>query len=57
LVVWGEKDPVIPVKYAEQFVKSIRDCRFYQMPNCGHTPFVEDPENFIKIVLDFLFEK
>lgn len=57
LVVWGEKDPVIPVKYAEQFVKSIRDCRFYQMPNCGHTPFVEDPENFVKIVSEFLVEK
>ena len=54
LVVWGELDPVIPVKYAEKFVKEIRDCRFYQMENCGHTPFVDDPENFAKLVLDFL---
>jgi pimeloyl-ACP methyl ester carboxylesterase len=54
LVVWGELDPVIPVKYAEKFVREIRDCRFYQMENCGHTPYVEDPENFAKIVLDFL---
>jgi pimeloyl-ACP methyl ester carboxylesterase len=57
LVVWGELDPVIPVKYAEHFVKKIRDCRFYQMQNCGHTPFVEDPEKFSKIVLDFLLQK
>lgn len=54
LVVWGEKDPVIPVKYAKDFVQEIRDCRFYQMENCGHTPYVEDPENFYKIVVDFL---
>lgn len=54
LVVWGELDPVIPVKYAEYFVKKIRDCRFYQMENCGHTPYVEDPPEFAKIVLDFL---
>ncbi len=54
LVVWGELDPVIPVKYAEKFVREIRDCRFYQMENCGHTPYVEDPENFAKLVLDFL---
>lgn len=54
LVVWGELDPVIPVKYAETFVREIRDCRFYQMENCGHTPYVEDPENFAKLVLDFL---
>lgn len=53
-VVWGELDPVIPVKYAEYFVKKIRDCRFYQMENCGHTPYVEDPQIFVKIVLDFL---
>ncbi len=54
LVVWGELDPVIPVKYAEKFVREIRDCRFYQMENCGHTPYVEDPENFAKLVLDFM---
>jgi pimeloyl-ACP methyl ester carboxylesterase len=54
LIVWGGLDPVIPVKYAEYFVKNIRDCRFYQMENCGHTPYVEDPEGFTKIVLDFL---
>jgi pimeloyl-ACP methyl ester carboxylesterase len=54
LIVWGSLDPVIPVKYAEYFVKNIRDCRFYQMENCGHTPYVEDPKVFSKIVLDFL---
>lgn len=54
LVIWGSLDPVIPVQYAEYFVKKIRDCRFYQMEGCGHTPYVEDPENFVKIVMDFL---
>jgi pimeloyl-ACP methyl ester carboxylesterase len=54
LVVWGELDPVIPVKYAKDFVKKIRDCRFYQMQNCGHTPYVENPDGFYKIVLGFL---
>lgn len=54
LVIWGELDPVIPIKYAEYFVQKIRDCRFYQMENCGHTPYVEDPKEFAKIVLGFL---
>lgn len=54
LVIWGELDPVIPIKYAEYFIKNIRDCRFYQMKDCGHTPYVEDPPEFAKIVLDFL---
>jgi 2-hydroxy-6-oxonona-2,4-dienedioate hydrolase len=54
LVIWGELDPVIPIKYAEYFVQKIRDCRFYQMENCGHTPYVEDPREFVKIALDFV---
>ncbi|MBM3905007.1 MAG: alpha/beta hydrolase [Thaumarchaeota archaeon] len=54
LVIWGELDPVIPIKYAEYFVQKIRDCRFYRMENCGHTPYVESPKEFVKIVLDFI---
>ncbi len=54
LVVWGELDPVIPITYAKYFVQRIRDCRFYQMEGCGHTPYVEDPSEFSKLVLDFL---
>jgi len=54
LIIWGEDDPVIPVKYADDFVSSIQDCRFYMMDNCGHTPYVDDPKRFSKLVLDFL---
>ncbi|MBM3905151.1 MAG: alpha/beta hydrolase [Thaumarchaeota archaeon] len=54
LVIWGELDPVIPIKYAEYFVQKIRDCRFYRMENCGHTPYVEDPKEFVKIALGFI---
>ena len=54
LIIWGEDDPVIPVKYADDFVSSIQDCRFYMMDNCGHTPYVDDPKKFAKLVLDFL---
>jgi len=54
LIIWGENDPVIPVKYAQSFVSEIDDCRFVKMENCGHTPYVESPEKFYKIVSDFL---
>ena len=54
LIIWGEDDPVIPIKYADDFVSSIQDCRFYMMDNCGHTPYVDDPARFSKLVLDFL---
>jgi len=57
LIIWGSSDPVIPINHADGFVSSIKDCRFYRMDNCGHTPYVQDPEGFAKIVLNFLDEK
>ncbi|TAK16930.1 MAG: alpha/beta hydrolase [Nitrosarchaeum sp.] len=54
LIIWGSKDPVIPIQHAESFVSSIKDCRFYRMDGCGHTPYVQDPDTFSSIVLDFL---
>lgn len=54
LIIWGEHDPVIPIKYADDFVASIQDCRFYMMDNSGHTPYVDDPKRFAQLVLDFL---
>ena len=54
LILWGENDPVIPIKYAQSFVSAINDCRFYKMLGCGHTPYVEKPKAFFQIVSDFL---
>ena len=54
LVVWGAKDPVIPISFANDFVSSIRDCKFFRMDECGHTPYVQDPHTFASHVLEFL---
>ena len=54
LIVWGENDPLIPIKYAQSFVSGINDCRFYKMMRCGHTPYVEKPKKFFQTVSDFL---
>ena len=54
MIIWGSKDPVIPIIHADQFVSSIQDCRFYRMDGCGHTPYVQDPSAFASKVLEFL---
>jgi pimeloyl-ACP methyl ester carboxylesterase len=54
LVIWGSDDPVIPITFADDFVSSIINCRFHEMPNCGHTPYVQEPELFASRVLEFL---
>ena len=54
LIIWGSKDPVIPIQYAEHFLSNIKDCIFFRMDKCGHTPYVQDPETFSSTVLEFL---
>lgn len=54
LIIWGSDDPVIPIHHADEFVASIKDCRFFRMDNCGHTPYVQDPSTFTSKVLEFL---
>ena len=54
LLIWGSDDPVIPVTFANDFVSSISNCTFLEMGNCGHTPYVQEPEFFASGVLDFL---
>ena len=56
LIIWGALDPVIPIKHADSFVAAIKDCRFFRMDGCGHTPYVDDPESFARVVIEFLGE-
>ncbi len=54
LVVWGEKDTLIPLDFAEQFHKGIKGSRLVIMNDCGHTPYFEEPDKFCDLVLEFL---
>lgn len=54
LIIWGTFDPVIPVDYADEFGSAIKNSKVIRMSNCGHTPYVEAPEDFVNLVLDFI---
>ncbi len=54
MIIWGSDDPVIPIHYADSFVSTIQDCRFFRMDGCGHTPYVHDPFTFASKVKEFL---
>jgi len=56
LVVWGDKDAVIPPDQAEVAVQTIPGAKLVVMPGTGHVPFVEDPETFNRALLAFLAE-
>jgi pimeloyl-ACP methyl ester carboxylesterase len=57
LVLWGKDDRVIPIKNATRFYTSIKNSKHEEMEKCGHTPFVDEPELFSKLVMQFLSEK
>ena len=53
LIIWGENDQVIPIRYLRYF-REIPKVQYVTIDRCGHTPYVEKPITFSKIVLKFL---
>ena len=43
LIVWGEKDSIIPVRDADEFERLIPDSRKVVMKDTGHVPMAERP--------------
>jgi pimeloyl-ACP methyl ester carboxylesterase len=56
LIVWGEKDSIIPVRDADEFERLIDDSRKVVMKDTGHIPMAERPEAFNDVLFDFLAE-
>src|SRR5262249_34904969 len=54
LIVWGEKDGLIPTVYGPLFQKSILGSQLVTIPNAGHVPMVEQPDAFLQAVTSFL---
>lgn len=54
LIVWGDRDRIIPVDHAYQAHKAISNSRLEIMEGVGHFPHVEDPVRFVEILVDFL---
>lgn len=53
LVVAGKNDGVVPVNCAYKFLELIPQSRGYIMPDCGHWPMIEYPEEFADVVQRF----
>jgi pimeloyl-ACP methyl ester carboxylesterase len=56
LIVWGEKDSIIPVKDAHEFERLIPDSRKVVMKDTGHVPMAERPAVFNDVMMEFLAE-
>lgn len=54
LLIHGSDDKAVPVKDAIAASKIIPDCRLYLMEGCKHWPQKERPDEFSRIVDDFI---
>jgi pimeloyl-ACP methyl ester carboxylesterase len=55
-IIWGSSDAVTPVWQGRELQTLIPGSHLSIIENVGHIPFVEDPENFNKILLNFLIK-
>jgi pimeloyl-ACP methyl ester carboxylesterase len=54
LLVWGGRDPIVPVRHARTFRTLIPDARLVVLREAWHVPMVEQPAAFSEAVTAFL---
>jgi len=54
LLLWGEKDGMIPISNAADYLRNLPHATLVRLPNLGHVPFEEDPVTSLAPVARFL---
>lgn len=53
-ILWAEKDPVAVIAMGETLHEHIPNNSFKRLPDLGHYPMLEDPEQYAKAVLEMI---
>lgn len=53
-VIWGENDQETPLEFGRLVHSKISNSKFYVLQNAGHFSFLDDPEEFVKILKEFI---
>jgi pimeloyl-ACP methyl ester carboxylesterase len=54
MLIWGERDRIIPVEHGRAAHEMIPGSRFEAFPNAGHFPHRDEPRRFVKTLVDFI---
>lgn len=54
LLLWGEKDGLVPPEFGEAYRALIPGARLVVLPDAGHAPFDEQKDAFLAAFLDFV---
>jgi pimeloyl-ACP methyl ester carboxylesterase len=57
LVLWGERDAVLPVEQLTAAAAALPHARTRVLPGVGHMPQIEDPDGFVREVSSFLHDE
>ncbi len=53
-VLWGRQDKLVPLECGEQYQQAIRGADLVVIDDCGHSPQIEKPQEFVAAALEFL---
>jgi pimeloyl-ACP methyl ester carboxylesterase len=54
LILWGEKDRLIPVRHGREAHERIAGSRLEIFPGAGHFSWRDEPQRFAEVLLDFM---
>jgi pimeloyl-ACP methyl ester carboxylesterase len=54
LILWGERDPIIPYRHGLQASEIMPGSRFVTFPDAGHFPHRQDPRRFVRELTEFM---
>jgi len=54
LIVWGRRDPLIPVKHATVAHRGMPGSRLEIFDEAGHFPQLDDPVRFARVLIEFI---
>jgi pimeloyl-ACP methyl ester carboxylesterase len=56
LVIWGERDRIIPVEHGRRAHREMPGSRFVELPEAGHFPQLDQPRLFVEALTEFMTE-
>ncbi|HKP89566.1 MAG TPA: alpha/beta fold hydrolase [Thermoleophilaceae bacterium] len=54
LILWGERDPIIPYRHGLRASEIMPGSRFVTFPEAGHFPHRADPRRFVRELTEFM---
>jgi pimeloyl-ACP methyl ester carboxylesterase len=54
LVLWGERDRLVPPAHAYAYMEGLSDARLVFLPGTAHFPYIEAPDRFAEEIGQFM---